>query len=116
MVVFSPMFDGCVFPLLRSCVPTSSSVPHCAVGTAGNPDGGLCSAGFYCPAGSTNSTAIPCGNVTVYCPGLNLPATQVSSAFPVSVPVGSYSLPEDSALNATRSGVKVCEQGYRCNG
>jgi hypothetical protein len=40
---------------------------------------GSCTAGFFCPAGSTNSTAVPCGNATVYCPSGSARPTTVSS-------------------------------------
>jgi hypothetical protein len=41
---------------------------------------GQCSAGYYCPAGSTSATAFDCGGANVYCP--------VGSALPLDVPAG----------------------------
>ena len=67
---------------------------------------GLCSAGFFCVAGSQNSSAAQCGNATVYCP--------VGSDLPLSVPAGWYSTPDGAAPTATRVGIRICAAGEYC--
>ena len=83
----------------------------CAAGRAGIVDGltnsscsGECEAGFYCPAGSTSFTAVPCGNAGVYCP----PA----SGGPTTVSAGYYS--SGGSSSTTNTGQTQCERGYYC--
>ena len=67
---------------------------------------GQCSAGHYCPANSTSSTAAPCGNVTVYCP--------TGSSLPSSVLAGYYSV--GGGTVATQTAQVMCEPGSFCVG
>ncbi|RYG49157.1 hypothetical protein EON67_06920, partial [archaeon] len=60
---------------------------------------GPCAAGYYCPAGSTSSTAFQCGDVSVYCPA--------GSSAPVTVPNGYYSTPL-AASPKLRSTITQC--------
>ncbi|KAE9043578.1 hypothetical protein PR001_g5732 [Phytophthora rubi] len=75
----------------------------CPGGTFGNATGlasaacsGPCSAGFYCPRGSTSATQLPCGSVDVFCP--------LGSALPTPVSPGYY----------TVGGLRRCEPGHYC--
>jgi hypothetical protein len=67
---------------------------------------GECPAGYYCPAGTANSTSLPCGGASVYCP----PA----SGAPVAVAAGWYSTPDGVAPSTTRTGTAVCVPGEYC--
>ena len=65
---------------------------ECPAGTYGSIEGlttsecsGLCEAGYYCLAGSTNATANDCGSVDKYCPE--------GSGSPIDVPDGLCSYP-----------------------
>ncbi|CAM9176752.1 unnamed protein product, partial [Choristocarpus tenellus] len=78
---------------------------------------GPCAAGYYCPEGSTSSTAHKCGGVGMYCPE--------GSGAPTAVLEGFYGLhtgPEAGlkaaldTLNMTHSGQVLCEPGHYCNG
>jgi hypothetical protein len=88
-------------------------VSTCPGGVFGNASGlstaacsGVCRAGYYCPQGSTNATAFPCGGVAFYCP----PASPAR----VAVQQGFYSLPEDAAFQTTRTGEALCQPGEYC--
>lgn len=69
---------------------------------------GNCSSGHYCPKGSVSSTERPCGNANFYCP--------VGSSIPIDVPIGYFSLNEDSDqdLESYRSSIQICPRGYWC--
>ncbi|KAH7489081.1 uncharacterized protein KRP23_3019 [Phytophthora ramorum] len=83
---------------------------------------GLCTAGYYCPRGSTSDTQLPCGSVNVFCPP--------GSALPVQVASGYYtvgdqkatkdSLTEDALAaerdkdRTTRVAQRRCEPGHYC--
>ena len=80
---------------------------NCPAGTYGSSEGltndqcsGLCEAGYYCPAGSTSSTANDCGSVDKYCPA--------GSGSPIDVSEGYYSGPE-SANEVNRSEQTICK-------
>jgi hypothetical protein len=66
--------------------------------------GGLCQAGFYCPAGSVSATAVECGSESMFCPA--------GAALPTNVSVGFYSTPEGTA--GRRTGQLVCPIGHSC--
>ena len=65
----------------------------------------MCEAGYYCPAGSTSSTANDCGSVDKYCPA--------GSGSPIDVSEGYYSGPE-SANESNRSEQTICPAGSYC--
>jgi hypothetical protein len=62
---------------------------------------GPCAGGYYCPAASTKATAVPCGNVTVYCPP--------GSSGPLPVLSGYYSV--GIADVTTQSAQALCPVG-----
>ena len=68
---------------------------------------GQCPPGYYCPAGTTNATANPCGNVTVFCGG--------GVGAPSLVDSTKYSTPLWVAENV-RFNQTPCDAGYSCNG
>ena len=72
------------------------STPQCS---------GPCDPGYFCPAGSTISTAVPCGGTNFYCPQ--------GSAQPVQVSTGFYSTPA-TAPAALRTGQAPCPTGRAC--
>ncbi|CBK23508.2 uncharacterized protein [Blastocystis hominis] len=85
---------------------------ECPAGTYGSTEGlttsecsGLCEAGYYCLAGSTNATANDCGSVDKYCPE--------GSGSPIDVSEGYYSGPE-SRNEANRSEQTICPIGSYC--
>ena len=85
---------------------------ECPAGSYGSSEGltsnlcsGLCEAGYYCPAGSTSSTANDCGSVDKYCPA--------GSGSPIDVSEGYYSGPE-SANESNRSEQTICPAGSYC--
>jgi hypothetical protein len=67
---------------------------------------GACAAGYYCPAGSTRATAVPCGNVTVYCPS--------GASWPLVVLGGYYTV--GVADITTQSSQAICPTGSYCVG
>ena len=133
-VLSSHALPACLSP---SCAVLSS----CPAGRYGHTSGinlatcsGLCTAGFYCPAGSTSATASPCGGSSVYCPsGASLPIN-VSAGYysvgtvgqrsdqqqcaPGSYCVGGVSIPCPVATFSNTSGATVCAgvcaAGYSC--
>ena len=89
----------------------------CPAGTFGGTRGlntsrcsGKCLSGFYCPSGSSISTAQFCGNASVYCPE--------GSEAPAAVPSGYYSLDvngiDGPESQASRSQIALCPLGYSC--
>ena len=68
---------------------------------------GLCTAGFYCPAGSSSSTAVPCGGVGYFCPA--------GSSAPQVVPDNFYSTPT-TASATMRTGYAACPANSQCAG
>ena len=95
--------------------PGDGNIHLCPGGVFGDTSGlvspacsGPCSAGYYCPPGSVNSTARACGSVGLYCPS--------GVGAPVSVPVGFYSLPELESRIGTRESTISCQQGEYCVG
>lgn len=86
----------------------------CPAGTFGtepeltsNDCSGQCSSGWFCDAGSLNSTAAVCGGPGLYCP------SGTPSRLPVDV--GYYSTPE-GADAVHRSGQEPCPAGSFCDG
>jgi len=85
----------------------------CPAGTFSPPDklystsacAGLCTAGYYCPAGSTSSTANPCGAINTYCPA--------GSSTSTLVPNGYYSTPL-TADPTLRTGIAICPASRVC--
>lgn len=74
---------------------------------------GKCKDGYYCPVGSVLSTAIPCGDASVYCPE--------GSAYPIKVTPGYYTYGHSDLLGSTHSfqhsiGQLVCLPGTFCSG
>ncbi|KAL4094950.1 hypothetical protein PRIC1_010600 [Phytophthora ramorum] len=118
-------------PLGSFCSPDEApgGLRLCPAGTFGSVSGlasaacsGLCTAGYYCPRGSTSDTQLPCGSVNVFCPP--------GSALPVQVASGYYtvgdqkatkdSLTEDALAaerdkdRTTRVAQRRCEPGHYC--
>lgn len=65
---------------------------------------GYCSAGYYCPEGSTSSRQYVCGNISVYCP--------IGSSNPIIVPDLYYSA---GGTHSTRMNITKCPSGYYCS-
>lgn len=63
---------------------------------------GQCSAGYVCPAGSTSSTAVPCGSPALFC--------QAGSGAPVPVDANHYST---GGTETTRTYVQFCTRCSR---
>jgi hypothetical protein len=92
----------------------------CPGGTFGNAQGlktpacsGPCTAGYYCPAGSTTSTAYACGSGAVhpaayYCPS--------GSGSPTLVSSGYYSTPTTAATTLRTGQVECAAADYCLNG
>jgi len=77
---------------------SSTSVsPNCA---------GPCTAGYFCPNGSSSSTALECGSVGVYCPE--------GSAFPVVAQNGYFTIGGNDMQ--TQTSLQICDSGYFCVG
>ena len=92
--------DGRTLP----CPPGSYGLP---VGGLSSPScSGACAAGFFCPAGSGSSTAVPCGVASFYCPA--------GSGAPVPVSANFYSTPLGAATAAQRTGQAPCPAAYAC--
>ena len=66
---------------------------------------GKCPAGFYCGLGTTSKTAIPCGNVSVYCPEGSSSPTWVDAGYK-TMPMGG---PE-----SMRMAQALCSAGTYC--
>ncbi len=67
---------------------------------------GPCSAGYYCPEGSTRPDAVACGNVTVYCPQ--------GAVGPLVTAPGWFS--DGGTSDATRARQTPCVAGQHCIG
>lgn len=67
--------------------------------------GGVCAAGFYCPAGSTSQFQLACGNPNLICPE--------GSPRPREVSKGFYSN-EDEGSGLLRSSQLICPPGFFC--
>ena len=80
-----------------------------AVGLLSSGCSGNCTAGYFCPAGSTGKKQENCGigaqPATLYCPE--------GTTARLDVPADSYSLPED-APETNRYGAQACPAGYVC--
>ena len=84
----------------------------CPPGSFGNESGlfdsrcsGLCSAGYYCVAGSTSSTQFSCGSNAFYCPE--------GSALPIEAPSGRKTIGGD-ADGMSRTAAVLCSPGFYC--
>lgn len=95
------------------CDPSDSVRRICPVGryrsyAASTAECDRCSAGYFCPAGSTSATATPCSTgPEYYCPG-----TEAESGR-VAVTAGHYSIPA-GASPQHRTGQQQCEPGHFC--
>lgn len=67
--------------------------------------GGNCSAGYFCPPGSTSATYAACGGDAFYCPA--------GVASPLSVSIGHYST---GGTSSTHTGQSQCAAGTYCAG
>ena len=76
----------------------------CATGLGTAECNGPCSAGFYCPPGSSSNHMAPCGNSSVFCPP--------GSSLPVVVAPGNYST--GGSVVEQRSDQAVCPPGSYC--
>eukprot|EP00644_Phytophthora_capsici_P013892 jgi/Phyca11/119984/e_gw1.40.311.1 len=76
---------------------------------------GLCTAGFFCPEGSTSSREKPCGNTIYYCPAGSAARRRVDSGYyTITFPTNSTDLPMvDSAQGGFGRQIR-CEKGYYC--
>lgn len=84
---------------------SASSSSPCSVARFGSTYGlssdscsGECSAGYYCPPGSSSSEELECGDPSLYCPA--------GSGRPTPVPSGFYSLAEDD-VHASTMAVRI---------
>ena len=80
---------------------------------------GQCTAGYYCPHGSSSPTAEECGGAHLYCP--------TGSAAPTPVTLGFYSTPATATVDVsatvaavvgneqTRTGQTQCAPGQYCD-
>lgn len=89
--------DGSKFPCKEGFFGDSLKMTHeeCS---------GSCSAGYYCPKGSSSKEQINCGGSNYYCPS--------QSAKPVLVSDGYYSIGSND--NSTRTGQEICPIGHYC--
>lgn len=69
--------------------------------------GGLCTEGYYCERGATNSTQYECGDEYFYCP--------IGSSKPRNVSRGFYTTPDDPTRNSTRTLQEKCPKGFYCS-
>jgi hypothetical protein len=71
---------------------------------------GLCSAGYFCPAGSVSATSHYCGNSSVYCP--------IGSGAPLIAPAGYFTTDESgndyTDSETRRTDIRVCPVGSYC--
>jgi hypothetical protein len=67
---------------------------------------GLCTAGYYCVAGSTKGAPTQCGGETWYCPE--------GASYRSQVGEGHYSTPTNVASKDARVGQSKCPQGKYC--
>ena len=67
---------------------------------------GLCTAGYYCVAGSTKGAPTQCGGETWYCPE--------GASYRSQVGEGHYSTPTNEASKDARVGQSKCPQGKYC--
>lgn len=118
--VKAPPFNSCSG--FRSCEAgyfcENGTKFQCPGGSYGSSTGltssscsGLCSAGFYCPPGSSVHTAYTCGGANKYCPE--------GSSAPLPVPSGYYSV-DSNGLDTvdsqhSRSNILICPLGYWCS-
>ena len=103
-------FNQSVCPQGSYCVAGVATL--CPSGRFGNVFGstdplcsGGCTAGYYCPPGSTTATQLPCGGAAVYCPQ--------AAPWRQPVAVGFFSTPEngDPSLRVDQS---RCPSGSYC--
>lgn len=71
---------------------------------------GECAPGFYCPLASVNSSAIPCGDVSVYCPKGSVVPTPVALGYYTVRITGGLSSEDDRVRDSQRQ----CEPGFFC--
>ena len=79
-----------------------------SLGLKNNYCSGSCSAGYYCPAGSSSPNQYPCGNSTVYCP--------VGSKLPRLVERGYYSASGSDSIITTLDAEPKLNSTHRTQG
>ncbi|KAK1944623.1 hypothetical protein P3T76_004535 [Phytophthora citrophthora] len=76
---------------------------------------GLCTAGFYCPEGSTSSREKSCGHSIYYCPAGSAARRRVDSGYyTVTFPTNSTNLPMIDSSQGGFGQQKRCEKGFYC--
>ena len=102
-----------VCPTGSYCV--SSTLYACPAGRYGDARGlsnsscsGACTGGYYCPAGSTRATALPCGSADKWCPP--------GAAAPTAITDQHHYTTPQSASPLLRTGERTCDAGYYCVG
>ncbi|GMF24118.1 unnamed protein product [Phytophthora lilii] len=130
-VVETASTEEAACPLGSFCSPNEAPGGSrlCPGGTFGNVTGlasaacsGPCSAGYYCPPGSTSATQSPCGSVDVFCPPGSALPTQVTSGYytigGMVLAKGSlavdYLAEERERDRMTRIAQRRCEPGHYC--
>lgn len=84
---------------------TSSTSPSCD---------GECEAGWFCPASSTSSRALPCKLTSVFCrAGAALPQAVQSGYYSVAVTVNATTTAATDT-KTVRVDERMCESGYAC--
>ncbi|KAG4064120.1 hypothetical protein PC123_g1055 [Phytophthora cactorum] len=95
---------------------------YCPGGTFGAVPGltspscsGLCTAGFFCPKGSTSSREKPCGTSIFYCPPGTAERHRVDAGYyAITFPTDQTNLPlSDSSQGGAGQQIR-CEKGFYC--
>ena len=98
------------FGATRCSLCAAGSYGSCSVPCNSSACSGVCSAGYWCPSGSTSATQIACGAQSVYCPR--------NSSSPASVDLGMFSGAPASSLHPTTTLTAQfpCALGSYCDG
>lgn len=97
----------CINGIMQKC---SAGLFGGTIGLNNSLCSGNCTAGYYCPSGSTSSMEFDCGNASVYCPQ--------GSSSPQKCLDGYYTTNIEGLDNvdsiSIRSTQLICPKGYRC--
>ncbi|EEY68393.1 uncharacterized protein PITG_04849 [Phytophthora infestans T30-4] len=96
-------FDG------AKCLPCPGGTFGAVPGLASSSCSGLCTAGFFCPKGSTSSREKLCGASTFYCPSGS------AERHPVDEGYYTVTFPTDQSDLPSSAGEQIrCDKGYYC--
>lgn len=116
------LFTACnmICPPGNYCPAGSTKPIKCSAGRFGASEGlmtekcsGDCSAGYFCPTGSVSPVALPCGNISFYCPAGTPRRLLVEDSFYSATTLPDLTL---SPLGSPyyRSSQLPCDPGYYC--